>query len=358
MSGRHIVYHNGFYSLPNEVACCNRLTGDSLKLLGLIVNRVNTDKAHFPSKVAMSRLLLKSLFGNKDDKTVKNYADRLKQYGFIDDFSKQGGDRGEFVFSVTDRPENNPFVLLSRIENEVIYLTELHAGQEADDLLEAFTAAVKAVEHDYVARLKNAAENEREVILTAYRDYLREFLQADGKAYVGTRQVKPKTNKAKSEPTETALPDDVQLWTLNVFKSYFLQEYKKVTGKKNHANKSKETGKTFEQCITDLEDHYKDYEQTERKPMMKKHIDAFFVNYSPPLFTPTAFLMANSGALCIVERYLETKVKHVPYEERSFKEEKKREKAPEAVPQMSMTEEQIDARNRAILKRIIGTAAS
>ncbi|WP_461480311.1 hypothetical protein [Paenibacillus sp. PvR053] len=118
-----------------------------MKLLGLIMNRVNTAHSQVPTKVAMSRLLLKRLFGNKDDKTVKNYAERLKQYGFIEAFSMQRGDSGEFVFSIADRPENNPFVLLSYIENEVIANTELQVGQEADSLLVAFTAAVQAVEH-------------------------------------------------------------------------------------------------------------------------------------------------------------------------------------------------------------------
>ncbi|WP_461479615.1 hypothetical protein [Paenibacillus sp. PvR148] len=111
------------------------------------MNRVNTAHSQVPTKVAMSRLLLKRLFGNKDDKTVKNYAERLKQYGFIEAFSMQRGDSGEFVFSIADRPENNPFVLLSYIENEVIANTELQVGQEADSLLVAFTAAVQAVEH-------------------------------------------------------------------------------------------------------------------------------------------------------------------------------------------------------------------
>jgi hypothetical protein len=173
-----------------------------------------------------------------------------------------------------------------------------------------------------VARLKNAAESERETILSAYRSYLSEVLQADGKACVGTRQAKPKTNKVKPLPTETVLPEDVQTWALADFVICFLQEYRKVTGKKNHANKSRATGKTFEQCIKDLEDHYRDYERAEREPMMKKHIDAFFVNYPPPLFTPTVFLMANSDTLLNIERYLETSVKHVPYEERLFKDKK------------------------------------
>lgn len=91
MTGRFILYHTGFYSLPNDVACCNRLTGDSLKLLGLIMNRINTAQSQVPTKVAMSRLFLKYVFGNSVDKTVKNYAERLKKYGFIETFSMQKG---------------------------------------------------------------------------------------------------------------------------------------------------------------------------------------------------------------------------------------------------------------------------
>ncbi|TGV29324.1 hypothetical protein EN829_040695 [Mesorhizobium sp. M00.F.Ca.ET.186.01.1.1] len=166
-------------------------------MLGLIVNRVKTAKAQFPSKVAMSRLFLKSLFGNKDDKTVKNYAERLKHYGFIEAFSMQGGDRGEFVFDIADFPENNPFVLLSHVENEVIAHTELQTGQKADSLLQAFTVSVQAVEHDYVVRLKNAAKNECEVILAAYRNYLKESLQANGKVTIGISQAKQKTKRVK-----------------------------------------------------------------------------------------------------------------------------------------------------------------
>lgn len=325
MTGRFILYHTGFYSLPNEVACCNRLTGDSLKLLGLIVNRINTAKAQVPTKVVMPRLFLKYIFGNSVDKTVKNYAEQLKQYGFIEAFSMQGGDRGEFVFSITDLPENNPFVLLSHAENEVIANTLLQAGQKADSLLEAFIAVVQAVEHDYAARLKNAAESHRETILTLYRSYLSETLQADGKAYVGTRQAKPKTNKAKTEPTETALPDDVQSWSFPEFTSYFLQEYRKVTGKK-HIAKNRE-GKTVADCIKELQHHYRDLEISEQKPTMKKHIESFFVCYDSKKIDPRAFFMVDSDVLCNVEHYLKTRQKPIVYEERSFKDNKSKSQA-------------------------------
>ncbi|MEK5162987.1 hypothetical protein NYE69_11700 [Paenibacillus sp. FSL R5-0527] len=320
MTGRFILYHNGHFRLENEVACCSRLTGDSLKLLGLIMNRVNTAQAQLPTKVALPRLLLKRVFGNKDDKTVKNYAKRLMEYGFIETFSMQGGDRGEFVFSITDRPENNPFVFLSHAENEVIANTELYKGQKADSLLQAFTAAVKVVEHNYAARLKSAAESHRETILTAYRNYLSEVLQADGKAYVGTRQVKPKTNKAKPEPTETALPDDVQLWSYPEFESHFLSEYRKATGKK-HRTKNRE-GKTVTDCIKELQHHYRDLDRAEQKPTMKKHIEAFFVCYDSKKLNPRAFFMADCDVLCKVEDYLKTGQKPIVYEERSIKDKK------------------------------------
>ncbi|MGC5326254.1 hypothetical protein [Brevibacillus sp. SYSU BS000544] len=329
MTGRFILYHTGFYSLPNEVACCNRLTGDSLKLLGLIVNRVKVANVQLPTTVAMSRLLLKRVFGNKDDKTLKNYAKRLKELGFINSYSLQGGDGGEFIFAINDYPENNPFVLLSRIENEVIANTELQIGHGADSLLQAFTAAVQAVEHDYVNSLMNVTESQREMILTAYRSYLSEKLQADG-ASVGTRQAKPKIkiNKAKSLPTETHLPDDVQSWSYPEFTRYFLQEYRKVTGKIHSTRKSQKTGKSVEDCIKDLQHHYRDHERAVQKPTMKKHIENFFVNYPPTdKITPTAFLMADCDALYNVQRYLETGSKHTPYEERTFKDRKGKSQA-------------------------------
>jgi hypothetical protein len=331
MKGRFILYHNGFYSLPNEVACCSRLTGDSLKLLGLIMNRVNTAESQGKElkTVVMPRIFLKRIFGNSVDKTVKNYAERLKQYGFIESFSMQGGDRGEFVFNITDHPENNPFVLLSYIENEVIANAELQTGQQADSLLEAFTAAVQAVEHDYAARLKNAAESQREQILSAYNSYVSESLEAGGDVCVGTREAKPKTNKTvKTSPTVTALPDDVHSWLLADFVNYFLQEYKKVTGTKHSTRKSQKTGKSVEDCIKELQHHYRDHEKAMQKLTMKKHIEAFFVNY--PLtdkINPTAFLMADCDALYNVQRYLETGRKHTPYEERSFKDRKGKSQA-------------------------------
>jgi hypothetical protein len=268
----------------------------------------------------MPRLFLKYVFGNSVDKTVKNYAERLKKYGFIEAFSMQGGDKGEFVFSITDLPENIPFVLLSRIENEVIASTELQIGQGADSLLQAFTTAVQAVEHDYAARLMNVTESQRETILIEYRSYLSEKLQADG-ASVGTRLAKPKTNKVKPLPTENVFPEDVQSWSLYDFVNYFLQEYTKVTGRKHITRNRK--GKTVEDCIKDLQHHYRDHEKSERRPTMKSHIEAFFVNY--PLTgtnTPTAFLLADGEALYNVEHYLETGKKHVLYEERSFKSKK------------------------------------
>ncbi|AWB43420.1 hypothetical protein DCC85_03735 [Paenibacillus sp. CAA11] len=326
MTGRFILYHNGFYSLPNEVACCSRLTGDSLKLLGLIMNRVNTAESQGKELkiVVMPRLFLKRIFGNSVDKTVKNYAKRLKELGFIESYLVQGGDGGEFVFTINDRPENNPYVLLSRIENEVIANAELQAGHGADDLLEAFTAAVQAVEQDYAVRLKNAAESQREIILTAYRSYLSEALQVDGKACVGTRQAKPKNDKVKSSTTVTALPDDVDSWSLADFMNCFLQEYRKITGKNHSIRKSQKTGKNVEDCIKDLQHHYRDHEKAKRKPLMKRHIEAFFVNYPPTdKITPTAFLMANSEALYNVEDFLETGKRHVPYGEvRSFNDKK------------------------------------
>lgn len=326
MKDRFILYHNGHFRLENEVACCSRLSGDSLKLLGLIMNRVNTAEAQGKElkTIAMSRLLLKRIFGNSVDRTVKNYAKRLKELGFIESYSLQGGDGGEFVCTINDRPENNPYVLLSRIENEVIYLTELQAGQEADALLEAFTAAIEAVEQDYVIKLKNAAENERETILTAYSNYLRESLQANGKVCVGVNQTKVKTKKSKPLPTETALPDDVQLWSYPEFESHFLREYRKVTEKK-HIARNRE-GRTVADCIKELQHHYRDIERAEQKPTMKKHIEAFFVNYPPPTFDPKAFLMADCDALYNVQRYLETGSKHIPYE-RSFKDQKGKSQA-------------------------------
>jgi hypothetical protein len=357
MTGRFILYQNGFYSLANEVACCSRLTGDSLKLLGLIMNRVNTAQSHVPTKVAMSRFFLKKVFGNSVDKTVKNYAERLKQYGFIETFSMQGGDRGEFVFSITDRPENNPFVLLSHIENEVIANTELQVGQEADSLLKAFTAAVQAVEHDYAARLKNAAASEREKILKAYSTYVRESLEAVGMVFVRIRQGKPKVNNVKPLPIETALPEDVQSWSYPEFTSYFLQGYRKVTGKKHSTRKSQKTGKSVEDCIKELQHHYRDHERASQKPTIKKHIEAFFVNYPPTdKITPTAFLMANCDVLYNIEQYLETGKKHVPYEERSFKDKKSQEIVPISEPQWSRTKEQIHANNDALLRKLKGTA--
>lgn len=90
--------------------------------------------------------------------------------------------------------------------------------------------------------------------------------------------------------------------------------------------------------------------------MMKKHIDAFFINYPTSLFAPTAFLMANSDTLCNVERYLETSVKHVPYEERSFKDKKSSQVLTDSEPQMSWTKEQIKANNDALLRMLKGTA--
>ncbi|MED4599674.1 hypothetical protein P9314_03010 [Paenibacillus validus] len=324
MADRFILYQNGFYSLPNEVACCSRLTGDSLKLLGLITNRVNTAEKQGKElkTVAMSRLLLKRVFGNSVDKTVKNYAKRLKELGFIETYSLQGGDGGEFVFTINDRPVNNPYVLLSRIENELIALTELQTGLGADTLLDAFTSAIQDVEHDYVVRLKNAAENERQAILTEYSNYLRETLQCKGMASVGKCLPKSKNKKSSPLPKDTVLPEDVQSWSYPEFVNHFLQEYHRVTGK-NHAAKSSKTGKTVEDCIKDLQHHYRDHENAERKPMMKRHIEAFFINYPPSeKISPTAFLMADCDALYNVQRYLETGSKHTPYEERSFKDRK------------------------------------
>lgn len=135
-------------------------------------------------------------------------------------------------------------MLLNRTENELIANTELQVGQEADSLLKAFTAAVQAVENDYTARLKNVTESERETILVEYRSYLSEKLQSNGTT-VATRKVKPETIKTvKSSPTVTALPDDVQLWSLADFASCFLQEYRKVTGKNHSTRKSQITGKS------------------------------------------------------------------------------------------------------------------
>jgi len=327
MKDRFILYHNGFYSLPNEVACCSRLTGDSLKLLGLIANRVNTAEKQGKAlkSVVMSRLLLKRVFGNSVDRTVKNYAKRLKELGFIESYSLQGGDAGEFICTINDRPENNPYVLLSRIENEVIYLTELQSGQEADSLLEAFTAAIEVVEHDNVIKLKNAAENERETILTAYGNYLRESLQANGKVYVGINQTKVKTKKSKPLPTETALPDDVQLWSYPDFESHFLREYRKVTGKK-HVAKNRE-GKTVADCIKEFQHHYQDVEISEQKSTMKKHIEAFFVCYNSKKLDPKAFFMVDSDVLYNVENYLKTGQKPIVYEERSLKDNKGKSQA-------------------------------
>ncbi|OMD88326.1 hypothetical protein BSK49_15130 [Paenibacillus odorifer] len=61
---------------------------------------------------------------------------------------------------------------------------------------------------------------------------------------------------------------------------------------------------------------------------MKKHIEAFFVNYPPTdKITPTAFLMADCDALYNVQHYLKTGSKHTPYEERSFKDRKGKSQA-------------------------------
>jgi hypothetical protein len=319
MAKTNVLYSNGFFRLENQVACCSRLNGDLLRLLGLIMNRVNTAKSHgkFPSDVLMSRLLIKRVFGDCHDKTIKNYAEQLKQLGFIESFSKQNGENGDFLFVVTDRPENNPYVLLSLVENQLLMSTEVQRNYKADTVLEALTTAIKSVEDGYVFRLKNASESGRETILQEYSNYLREQLEATSMVCIESNQAETKVSKPFLK--ETPLPEDIQKWTLNDFANYFLQVYTRVTGKK-HASNSRKTGKTVVDCINDLHHFYRDIESVECKSMMKKHIEAFFVNYPPSnKLTPTAFLMADPDALEYVRRFLETGEKHTPFEQHKRK---------------------------------------
>ncbi|WP_426984060.1 hypothetical protein [Brevibacillus borstelensis] len=315
MAERAIVHANGFTGIHNAIMCCNRISGNGLKLLGLIMNQNNITKKNI---VKMPRLLLRRIFDNCSDRTIENHADDLKKLGFIESYSRQGGDNGEFVFVIVDRPENNPYVLIGIVENDLLNSVKLRGN--SGDFLRVIKDTIGKLEGFYVERLKHAASNiEREKIIDEYRQSLHQEISSLGFVDISIKQVARNPN-TKNRIKEKALSDDILQWDCNDFGYYFTRKYKQVTGR-NHPKKG------INECIEKLLRHYRD---TECKRKAKEHIDAFFENYTEPAFDPKVYLMSNQDALNNVERFLDTGKKHVPYELRSNeiknKSEAKKEK--------------------------------
>lgn len=303
MAERAIVYANGFTGIHNAIMCCNRITGNGLKLLGLIINQNNITKKNI---VRMPRLLLRRIFDNCSDRTIENHADDLKKLGFIESYSRQGGHNGEFVFVIVDRPENNPYVLLGIVENDLINSVKLLGN--SGDFLRAIKDTIGKLEGFYVERLKHAAsDSEREKIVDEYRQSIHEEIASLGFVDISIKQL-ARYSDTKNRIKEKALSDDSLQWDCHDFGYYFTQKYKQVTGR-NHPKKG------VNECIEILLRHYRDNSECMSKA--KEHIDAYFVNYTEPDFDPKVYLMADPDALYNVERYLDTGKKHVPYEQRS-----------------------------------------
>lgn len=308
------IYYDGgedgrnFIRLDNVVACCSRLNGECLKLLGQIMNIVNTDKYNRinTTEVKLPRILLRRIFQDCTVESIQNHAKSLTRLGFIESYSRQDGDNGDFVFNIQEHPVNNPFVLLSVVENEIIELSKLLSKNKSNLFLRVLTEAINQVELMYVESLKNAKDGKREVILQEYRLYLCEQLESNGLVRISTKLATPMV-KSRSRDKEIELTNDVSKWKVLDFGTYFTQTYEQVT-KRKHPRKG------INQCIQALLDYYGN--NPEYECMAKDHIDAFFVNYPSSDFDPKVYLMANEISLQTVNESIKSGEKHVPFEKR------------------------------------------
>ncbi|MEK5436068.1 MULTISPECIES: hypothetical protein [Paenibacillus] len=315
-----IYFNNGdakpFIRLDNVIACCNRLNGEELKLLGQIMNIVNIDYSRgiTTTEVKLPRNLLTWIFNNCTMESILNYAKSLKELGFIESFSRDGGDNGDFIFLVKEKElfVNNPYVLLGVIENQVIESFR-YSGKSSRDFLKAMKTATIAVQKDYVKRLKNANDSKKKEILEEYQQYLCEQLIPYGSFSPPIpRSTLPKTKQS----TEHNLPESVNDWSKSDFTTYFSSRYKEIT-KKNHTKSSKKSG-TLEQCISKVIDLY-----SGDKIKTKSHIDKFFkgVPYDNKMKTdPQAYFMADTGLLERVNAAVESGVPFTLYENREHQD--------------------------------------
>lgn len=240
----------GFIQLWTAIACCNRLNGEQLKLLGLIMNVVNTNvyQNNLITEVRLPRVLLRRIFYNRTMESIlRSYAKPLADLGFIESYSRECGDDGDFVFVIKDNPLNNPIVLLCVIENSVIDSFRLNKECSTEDLLKAMTNAVNSVEKEFVTRIKNLKASEKEVLLNEYRQYLCDQLATLG--WVNNPPKKTPLGKDKGQSTDRELPKDVECWSISNFVTYFSETYKEITGN-DHAKQSGNTGLTLENCIS------------------------------------------------------------------------------------------------------------
>ncbi len=320
------IYFNGgdtkpFIRLDNVIACCNRLNGEELKLLGQIMNIVNIDYSHgiTTNEVKLPRNLLTWIFNNCTMKSILNYAKSLEELGFIESFSRDGGDNGDFIFLINEKEffekeffVNNPYVLLGVIENQVIESFR-YSGKSSRDFLKGMDTATSAVEKDYVLRLKKANDSKKKEILEEYQQYLCEQLIPYGSFSPPIpRSTLPKTKQS----TEHNLPERVNDWSNSDFTTYFSSRYKEIT-KKNHTKSSKKSG-TLEQCISKVIDLY-----SGDKIHTKSHIDKFFegVPYDNKMKTdPQAYFMADTGMLERVKAAVESGVSFELYENREHQD--------------------------------------
>lgn len=315
------IYFNGgdtkpFIRLDNVIACCNRLNGEELKLLGQIMNIVNIDYSHgiTTNEVKLPRTLLTWIFNNCTMKSILNYAKSLEELGFIESFSRDGGDNGDFIFLINEKElfANNPYVLLGVIENQVIESFR-YSGKSSRDFLKAMDTATSAVEKDYVMRLKKANDTKKKEIQEEYQQYLCEQLIPYGSFSPPIlHSTLPKTKQS----TEHKLPESVNDWSKSDVTTYFSSRYKEIT-QKNHTKSSKKSG-TLEQCISKVIDLY-----SGDKIKTKSHIEKFFegVPYNSKIKSdPQAYFMADNGMLERVKAAVESGVSFELYENREHQD--------------------------------------
>jgi hypothetical protein len=185
------AHTTGFTRMLNVIQQCDRI-GSSYKLLEMILNVHNTNVSKNisnPYSVRMHKIMLRKALGYCTEKTIQDQANTLVQLGLLEKYRKENGEDGNFIFTLSEKPYESPYILLSEAE---YYFLEVYQPEERRDIGKVFKVlkdASKLLEGQYVQLLYQArTQEETDRVLADYIDALRQKVEAEGIVLDGKRK--------------------------------------------------------------------------------------------------------------------------------------------------------------------------
>lgn len=295
------IHDTGFSMIHNELLFCPDLHNCS-KLLFIIKNMVNTYKNY---TVSIDKKLLRRGLGNCIDDTIYNQARELKALGFLENYSKEGGENGKFVFTIVKDHKKNPYVELSIIENQIIERCDIKKNTEQKNsianLLYLIEKVSQTTKKDLITRFEN--ENAGH-LLEEYESYLISEIEKSGIATVTPSKFKGK-GSTEEKPVEPTIIKELF--------NYFYDKYRLCKGVKHSTNKKEALShitELFESCNKNIK-------------LTREYIDAFFEYFRDK--DPKTSLIIHPNVLSELKLFIEKGIPPKIYETREkikFQKEK------------------------------------